>query len=448
MDNDLHENSMMDFMNGLSANVSSTESLAYNNRFHTITLNRALLSQTYLEHGIIQVLIDQPIDDAFRGGITITSPELSADDLKKLDAFIAMNQVIETYSLALKWSRLFGGSGIIINAGQDMTKPLNINAIKENTPLEFYAADRWELSYSPSGMSLVDQFKTDDVLPCPYNYYGQPINSENVIKIKNKEAPSLLRGQFGGWGVSEIEKIIRSYNQYLKHQNVTYEILDESKVDVFKISGFNSAIATRDGAQKTANRISAASKIKNYQNALVVDKEDDYEQKTLGFGGVSEILTQIRIGLACDLRMPMTKLFGLSAAGFGSGLDDIENYNGMIESDIRSKVKLGMLKVITVCCQKVFGYIPENIAFEFKPLRVMSAEQESSMKTNALNRITTAVNSGLCSSEKAVELINGEKIFCSDLEESEAIPLQTLKKMGIDQMETSVEEGGSIGKEL
>lgn len=439
MENVLHENSMMDFMNGLSANVSSTESLAFNNRFHAITLNRALLSQTYLEHGIIQVLIDQPIDDAFRGGVTISSPELSADDLKRLDAFIAMNQVIETYAQALKWSRLFGGAGIIVNAGQDMTKPLNINSIKEKTPLDFYAVDRWELSYSPSGMSLVDQFKSEDTMPCPYNYYGQPIHAENIIKIKNKEAPSLIRGQFGGWGVSEVEKILRSYNQYLKHQNVTYEILDESKVDVFKISGFNSAIATRDGAQKTANRISAASKIKNYQNALVVDKEDDYEQKTLGFAGVSEILTQIRIGIACDLRMPMTKLFGLSAAGLSSGMDDIENYNSMIESDIRSKVKLGLLKAITICCQKVFGYIPEDISFEFKPLRVMSAEQESVMKTNSLNRITTAVNSGLCTTEKAVELINGEKIFCSELEEGEAISLEELKKMGVDQLEVSTE---------
>ena len=448
MENSLHENSMMDFMKGLTANSSSTESLAYNNRFYAITLNRALLSQTYLEHGIIQVLIDQPIDDAFRGGVTISSPELSADDLKKLDAFIAMNQIIETYAQALKWSRLYGGAGIIVNAGQDMTKPLNINSIKERTPLEFYAVDRWELSYSPSGMSMVDQFKLDDTIDCPYNYYGQPLHKENVIKIKNKEAPSLIRGQFAGWGVSEVEKIMRSYNQYLKHQNVTYEILDESKVDVFKIAGFNSAIATRDGAQKTATRISAASKIKNYQNALVVDKEDDYEQKTLGFAGVSEILSQIRIGLACDLRMPMTKLFGLSASGFNSGLDDIENYNGMIESEIRSKVKLGLLKVISICSQKTLGYIPENLTFEFKPLRIVNAEQESAMKTNALNRITTAVNSGLCTSEKAVELINNEKIFSVELDSAEALTLAELKEMGIDQLETSTEKDISAKSEL
>jgi hypothetical protein len=65
----------------------------------------------------------------------------------------------------------------------------------------------------------------------------------------------------------------------------------------------------------------------------------------------------------------------------------------------------------------------------------MTNQQESMVKTDSLNRITTAVNSGLCTSEKAVELINSEKIFSIDLEESEAISLEDLKAMGIDQME-------------
>jgi hypothetical protein len=433
----------MDFTQSLGANVSQTDALSFNNRFHSITLNRALLSQTYLEHGIIQVVIDQPIDDAFRGGIIIKCPELSSDDIKELDSYLSNEQILETYSQALKWARLYGGSGILINAGQDLTKPLNINSIKETTPIEFYAADRWELSYSPSGMSLLDQLKSEDTLDCPYNYYGHTIHKGNIIKLKNKDAPSLIRGQFGGWGVSELEKMIRSYNQYLKHQNITYECLDEAKLDVFRISGFNSAIATRDGAQKTATRVSLAAKIKNYQNALVMDIEDEYEQKTLAFAGLAEILTQIRIGLACDLRMPMAKLFGLSAAGFSSGEDDIENYNAMVESDIRSKCKAGLIKILNIACQKVLGHIPENITFDFHPLRIMTNQQESMVKTDALNRITTAVNSGLCTSEKAVELINSEKIFSIDLEESEAISIEDLKAMGIDQMEQATASAGS-----
>lgn len=443
----LHENSMTDFMTSIGSSLSQADSLMYNNRYSAITNNRMLLSQTYFEHGIIQVVIDQPIDDAFRGGIIIKCPELSQDDIDTIQAYLDEKDVLINYSQALKWARLYGGAGIIINAGQNMSSPFNINSIKENTPLELYPADRWELAYVASSNQEMDRLSELKDSDCPYNYYGHKLHKDNVIKLKNKEAPSIIRGQFAGWGVSELEKMIRSYNQYMKHQNVTYELLDESKVDVFKINGFNSAIATRDGAQKTANRISAAAKIKSYQNALVVDKDDDYEQKTLGFGGLAEILGQIRIGLACDLRMPMTKLFGLSASGFNSGEDDIENYNAMIESDIRSKCRKGLLKILQICCQKKLGYIPEKLSFEFHPLRVMSTNQESLIKTEKLNRVVSVINSGLCPSEKGIEIINNEKIFSIDLNENEALSLEELKAMGIDNLEEA-DAGKSSGKEV
>ena len=434
--NEMKMNSMTDFVRGIGANLSQTDSLMYNNRGHAISLNRALLAQTYLEHGIVQVLIDQPVDDAFRGGITIICPELSPDDIKDIDAYLHREQVINTYAQALKWSRLYGGAGIIINAGQDFTKPIRIAGITEKTKLLFHAVDKWELSFMPRGNAILDQLSEQDIDDCPYNYYGHKMHKDNVIKIKNKDAPSLIRGQFGGWGVSELEKIQRSYNQYLKHQNVVYELLDESKIDVFKISGFNSQISTTDGARLTAMRVAEAAKIKNYQNAIVVDSEDEYEQKTLGFAGLSDILTQIRIGLACDLRMPMTKLFGISASGFNSGEDDIENYNSMVESEIRSKVKTGMITLLKIVSQKVLGYIPDNIDFEFKPLRIMTNKETSLIKTEDLTRVITCVNGGLCTTDKAVELINNSKIFDIDLDPNETYSLEELKEMGIDEIET------------
>jgi len=66
-----------------------------------------------------------------------------------------------------------------------------------------------------------------------------------------------------------------------------------------------------------------------------MDMKDDYEQKQITFTGLSDVLSQIRYGIAADVKMPMAKLFGMSASGFNSGEDDIENYNAMIESSVR-----------------------------------------------------------------------------------------------------------------
>lgn len=434
---ELMNNSLSDFSMALGgADASSANTMAFQKRYGAITLNRSLLSSTYMEEGIIQVLIDQPVDDAFRGGITVQCDELDGDDIKVLMQAIHEHGLIETYSQGLKWMRLFGGGGIIVNFGQDMRQPMEIEKIKSNTPLAFYAADRWELNYSPAGSEFLDMLSTIST-EHPYNYYGHVLHKSNVIRLNGKMPPSILKGQFGGWGMSELEKLVRSFNQYLKHQSVTFELLDEAKIDVMKINGFNAAIATSNGANKTAQRVANAAMIKNYQNALVMDKEDDFEQKSINFGGLAEILNQIRIGLACDLRMPMTKLFGISPSGLNaSGEEEIENYNSMIETEIRSKVKGGLILMLKILCKKLFDYIPDNITFEFKPLREQSAKDISLIKTDELNRVITAFTNGLMTSDIAVENINAAKVFSQELKQGDALSLEDLSAIGPSDTKT------------
>ena len=441
MDQTPHNNSLLQFTQAVGSEASAANTMAWNKRYSAITLNRSLLSSTYMEEGIVQVLIDQPVDDAFRGGITIHCPELDADDIKLLDQDMEALDVLSVYSQGLKWNRLFGGAGILINYGQDTRQPMQIEQITMKKPLKFYAADRWELSYTPIGMEVMDQFAPQSN-EHPYNYYGHVLHKSHVIKLSGKECPSLIRGQFGGWGMSELERIVRNFNSYLKHQNVTFELLDEAKVDIFGIQGFNSAIATPQGAQQTAQRVSMAAQVKNYQNALVIDKEDTYDSKQMAFSGLAEVLKEIRIGLACDLRMPMTKLFGLSAAGFNSGEDDIENYNAMVETEIRSKVRAGVITMLQILCQRRFGYVPETITFEWKSLRTQSSQEQSIIKTETLNRVTSAFGSGLITSEKAIEIINQAKVFDVEIPEGDALSLEEL--MGVTG--DSPEEAKTTGR--
>jgi phage-related protein (TIGR01555 family) len=240
------------------------------------------------------------------------------------------------------------------------------------------------------------------------------------------EAPSLIRGYFMGWGMSELERLVRSFNQFLKHQNVVFELLDEAKIDVFKIDGFSANLMSDQGTQKTAKRIQLAAQLKNFQNALTMDKNDDYEQKQISFSGLSEILNEIYKGIANDTHMPISKLFGTHPSGLNAADDDLENYNAMVETEIRSKIKSGLLEMLKISCQKIFGFVPETIDFTFKPLRILSHEQEETVKNNKLERILKAEQSGIFSAEKAVEMLNAEKIFPLDLNPHESMSLEEL----------------------
>ncbi len=392
------------------------------------TLNRSFLTYLYMQNGIIQTLVDQPVHDGFAKGIEFQDDDLNPDDVKELQAFMNEQGVFKSFKQALIYARLFGGSGLIINIDdQDPETPLDLETITEESEIEFYAADRWELNYKQAkqGASMVDQFHTnqDEV---PYNYYGQMIHKSRVIRFMGKEAPSLIRGALSGWGLSVCEKIIKSFNMYEKNQAVLFEMLDEAKLDIIKIQGFNKALMTSNGVEKTVQHLQAANTIKNYQNALVMDKEDEWEQRQMALSGVADVQKENRVGIAADVRMPLTKLFGISSSGFNAGEDDLENYNAMVEADVQSQSKTGLAMVIQILSKKLFDLIPEGLSIDFPPMRMLKETEESVLKIDEINRINSAISAGWMSQEKAQEEAAAKEIFKVKLSEEDITPFDEL----------------------
>lgn len=421
--------------------LSQTDTLYLNLRWYLISNNRQLLSQSYVEHGIIQTLTDQPVDDAFRAGFEIKTGQLSPEEIEALEYFAEQNQIIEAVAQASKWARLFGGGAVIFINGQDPKTPLKPENLKEGQPFRFKAIDMWELYNSIMNINGLTDLKLDETTEF-FDYYGIPVHHSRVLLIKGKEAPSFVRPRLRGWGMSEVERLIRSINSYLKNQDVVFELLDEAKVDVYKMKGFNSALLSVSGTNGIAKRVQGANQIKNFQNALAMDVEDEYEQKQISFSGLGDILTQIRQGVAADVKMPMTKLFGISAAGFSSGEDDIENYNSMIESEVRRKVKFIIVQALQIACQLKFGFIPDDMKIVWKPLRILNAKEEEEVKTSRFDRTMSAYQSGLATAQEAKQAFNKDSLLPVEVDEtSDALP----PVMG--EFDVEGEAKGSVGKQ-
>ena len=423
---------------------SRLDTMFVNTRWALVTNFRSILSEAYAEFGIVQTLVDQPVSDAFRTGYIVKTDQLDDSQKRKLYYYIERNRINEIIMEAFNWSRLFGGSGIIINTDQKPDTPLDYSKITEDSPLEFLAADMWEL-YTDIPMwnpwENMSQAST-------YNYYGMRLNRSRVLPIMGKKPPSFIRNRLRGWGMSELERVVRSINSYLKNQDLIFELLDEAKVDVYQLNGFNTAMLTSQGTRVAEKRVQTANTLKSYLNALVLDTSDKYEQKQLSFNGLSDILNQIRQGVAADLKMPLTKLFGVSAAGFNSGEDDIENYNSMIESEVRSKAKPVVVSVLEVICQKLFGFIPDDMNIEFKSLRILSAEQEENMKNSKFNRLIEAVANGLATPEQFMVGCNNEDLLPitftqDDIENASQRDMVEFQEGGEEH--TEKEKGGFLG---
>lgn len=406
-------------MAGMGTQLSQADSMWLNNRWYLISNFRQLLSELYAEHGIIQTAIDQPVDDAFAKGFEIKSSQLSGDDVELIWNYMERHGVVETIKYSCKWARLFGGGGVFVITDQDPAKPLNIKAIKENSPLEFRDVDMWELYNSQ--VNIEGDIGEGDFLTMEgdrwFDYYGHRVNSTRVLTVKGKKATSFIRPRLRGWGMSELEKIVRPFNQFLKNANAIYELVDEVKVDKFGIKGFNTALLNQAGTDAITKRVQMGNMVKNYLNALVMDVDDDWEQKTIPFTGMADVIRENRIDLACSLRMPMTKLFGMSASGFNAGEDDIENYNAMIESEVRGKVKFHVIEVVGIICQKLFGYVPDDLTVEFPSLRMLTALDEEVVKNHQFNRLTASLQMGAIDRSIWAEGINKDSLLPIEIEQ-------------------------------
>ncbi len=384
-------------------NISSFLPMFTSNIYAPLTVNFTLLSYLYKTHGVLQTMIDEPVLDAFRDGLELSSKEVGEgsvgkDGLGELEDFAEETGAWECLKSMLMWGSLYGGAGLIINAGQDDEKPLDENDIKHGN-LEFYDADRWEFSGASRAASS-------------FLFYGHKLDASRVITYGGKRAPRLLRAVLNGWGMSEMERCVEDFNAWLRGRNVLYEILQKLNVDVYAINGYAQTLLLPDGEQTIRARVQATNQIKNFSNALILDKEDEYKVVNNSLAGMADVWRENRIGLACATRMPFSKLYGTTAGGGGlanSGEDDMENYNAMITSRVRAPARPIIRKMLRLMMIACWGR-EYDISFEFRPLRVLSAKEEEEVKRSKQERYLALYNARLLDSKEIGDLLHRDKL--------------------------------------
>lgn len=417
-------------------NVSQVNEIFGQLRWYFVSNFRQVVSEVYAELALIRTIVDVPVDDGLRGGVEFSSKQLSPQDLDLLKDTMEREEDIHHFTKGLYWTRLFGGGGVIAITNQDPSQPMRPLMIGE--PLAFKAFDLWELFFSLqntygakapgySALPMADKVQH-------FDYYGQNLHTSRVFRQTFTEAPSFLQPRLRGWGFSVLETLVRSLNQYLEGTSLIYELVDEAKIDVFGIKNLTNTLMAPNGALAVRQRIQMANQAKNFQHALVMDADDKYEQKTLTFSGLADVMEQIRTQVASDLRIPKTKLFGESANGFNSGESDLEVYNGMIESTVRTPAKKYLLRMAQLRCQTLFGYSPDDLKIEFQPLRVLGAEAEAKVKDSEHTRLLSSAQAGFITLEEYREACNRNDLLGIQLS-NENLP------EGSDELGSLTEQG-------
>lgn len=358
-------------------------SLFYNTTPILLTLYWLQLTYFYKSNGFIQTAINQIVDDAFRNdGLIIDSKTLSTEELEELKQALQDEGDIDAIMDCLRWGQLYGGGVLIANTEQDYTLPLDLKQLK-GRKLTFLASDRWQChatGISPETSKtfvLCDTLENEDI-------NGITIDKSRIGLFTGVKAPYQLRSMLQGWGLSIFESIIPPLTQYLKSMAVTLELLDEAKIDVIKIMDLASTLLSPNGEALVRKRLKLVTDNKNYKSSIAMDANDDYQQKQISFGGLPQMIEQIQYLVCSALKRPYSKIFGKGSSGFSSGEDDLENYNTIVDSEIRRPATKLIKWVVNLRCCQLFGREIPDFRPQWKPLRVMTEKEQAEVNNRKL----------------------------------------------------------------
>lgn len=399
-----------------TAGVQGPNTLFQNIRTFLISKTWTNLAWLYASNGIVKTFVDAPVDDGFSKNFNIICQELDEDQHKALKNWWAKHDLTNILTKTFKWNRLYGGAGIIIDVeGQDPAKPFSVRSINRKSRIRFIDASMWELftgamSYDALPEGLDAGFRVFPVNS--FNYYTQTVDVSRVRLLTGQPAPDIVRRQLRGFGLSVVEAVIAALNQFFKARDANYEVISECKIDVYKLNSLAYSLFTAQGLESVKERFDFMNATKSYLNGIVIGAEDDFEQKTLSFAGLSDVMQEIRIQLASELGIPELRLFGSSSTNtWNKGDATQENYFNMVAGTVQEPAKQIMVELIKIGCRNLFGAEPQEIDIEFESLKALDEFDEQKIKSMELDRILKASEMGIISPLDAKKMINKRNLL-------------------------------------
>lgn len=339
------------------------------------------LDAAYQTNWLARAIVDIPAEDMCREWRIIKSKD--ADLIRIEEDRLMLPAAVQE---ATTWGNLYGGGGILMLTGQDLSKPLNVNKVRKGDLQRLIVFDRYDMS----AMTL----NTWDVLQPNYlapEFYtitggGQQIHWTHFARFNGTRLPRRQMLQTQGWGDSELRKCLDDIMDMVASKDGIAELMQEANVDVIKRDGLADELAS-DQDTAIINRYTLFSQMKSIVQMALLDGDETYDRKTLDLGGVAPVLETFMTWISGAAGIPMTRLFGVQSKGLGdSGKGDMNNYNNSIRSKQLTRLDPGLRTLDEVLVRSALGYWPEDYNYVWAPL---AQPNEAEIATAAKTRMET-----------------------------------------------------------
>lgn len=389
----------------------------------------------YRSDWIARKVVDIPAFDMIREG-----RNWQAEDtlIEKLEAEEARIQLWPKLAKALRLARLYGGSAIILGEKNgDPTQPLNVGRLAAGGLDFIHVASRYEITAGE-----VDRDAASAAWGQPKSYTmssttggSLKIHPSRVITFVGADLPDLTMSQ--GWGDSVLQALEEAVaNAGLAATSIA-QLLQEAKVDVFKIPRFMENVGDETYRKQVVDRVTLANQAKSITNGLLMDAEEEYQQKQISFSQLPEVLSlylQIAAG-AADI--PATRLLGQSPAGMNStGESDLRNYYDRLVAEQEVYLRPRLERIDEALIRSALGTRPPEVHFVFAPLWQISQKDKADIfKTTADAARVIAGNGGTSEPLMPIEAL------------SDALVNRLVEDGHLPGLEAAMDQYGKLGEQ-
>lgn len=317
----------------------------------------------YQTNWIARQIVDVPAEDMCREWRTIKCKD--ADVIRIEEDRLMLPMMVQE---ALSWARLYGGGGILMLTGQDLTKPLDINRIRKGDLQRLMVFDRYDMSAMT--MNQYDVLAPNYLMPEFYTITGggQQIHWSHFARFNGARLPRRQMLQTQGWGDSELRKCLADIKDMVASKDGIAELMQEANIDIIKREGLSDELAS-DQDEAITQRYALFSQMKSIVQMALLDGDETFDRKTLDLGGVAPVLQVFMTWISGAADIPVTRLFGESAKGLNAtGEGDLTNYYNSCRSKQLTQLDPGLRVLDEVMVRSALGRWPSDFNYVWNPL--------------------------------------------------------------------------------
>lgn len=286
-------------------------------------------------------------------------------------------------------ARLWGGAALYIGTGEtDLTTPLKPESMGKGGIKYLTVLGKRDLSAGEIDQDVLSEF------------YGKPAyyevtGSSSMVRIHPSRFaiftgaaqgdPLLSGGVNDGWGDSVLEAMYSAMkNADATSANIA-SLVFEANVDVFRIPEFMNSLSDPEYEKRLLTRFMLAATAKGINRALILDKDEEYDRKTIQFATLPEVMQSFLQQFCGAADIPTTRFLGTAPSGLGSNGDhSMANYHDRIASNQSLEITPALYRFDECLIRSALGARPAEIFYTWAPLEQMSEKEQAEIgKMNA-----------------------------------------------------------------